>query len=122
MRRVPPEESLTIAPRKRIAQDSQTRYEPSVEFFAERGTIHADDEMDKEHREDYEVIVKKEVDPECPECGNSSRQVDREVDDGADADRWLWRSRRHWARVSFYPPFSALASAGSTSRTFPTIP
>jgi DNA-directed RNA polymerase subunit M/transcription elongation factor TFIIS len=60
-----------IAPDKRIAQDSQTRYEPSVESFEEHGTIHADDEMDKEHREDYEVIVKKGLNPECPECGNA---------------------------------------------------
>jgi hypothetical protein len=85
-------------------------------------SIHADDEMDKEHREDCEVIVKIGWNPECSECDNGSRQVDREVDGGTDADRWLWRSRRHWARVSFYPPFSAFASAGNTSSTFPTIP
>jgi len=24
---------------------------------------------DKEHREDYEVIMKKKLNPECPECG-----------------------------------------------------
>jgi ribonucleoside-diphosphate reductase alpha chain len=58
MRRVPPEESLTIAPGKRIAQDSQTRYEPPVESY-------------EEHHEDYEVIVQRELNPECPECGNA---------------------------------------------------
>jgi hypothetical protein len=30
----------------------------------QHGTIHANDETDKEHREDYEVIVKKGLDPE----------------------------------------------------------
>lgn len=45
--------------------------QPPVESFEEHGTIHADDEMDKEHREDYEVIVRKGLNPECPECGNA---------------------------------------------------
>jgi len=27
--------------------------------------------MEKEHREDYEVIVRKGLNPECPECGNA---------------------------------------------------
>jgi uncharacterized Zn finger protein (UPF0148 family) len=27
--------------------------------------------MDKEHREDYEVIVRKGLNLECPECGNA---------------------------------------------------
>jgi uncharacterized protein (DUF983 family) len=43
----------------------------TTESFEEHGTIHADDEMDKEHREDYEVIVRKGLNPECPECGNA---------------------------------------------------
>jgi len=41
------------------------RQTPLMESFEEHGTIHADDEMDKENREDYEVTVKKELDPEC---------------------------------------------------------
>ena len=45
--------------------------QPPVESFEEHGTIHADDEMEKEHREDYEVIVRKGLNPECPECGNA---------------------------------------------------
>ena len=42
-----------------------------LDSFEEHGSIHADDEMDKEHREDYEVIVRKGLNPECPECGNA---------------------------------------------------
>jgi len=45
--------------------------QPPVESFDVHGSIHADDEMDKEHREDYEVIVRKGLNPECPECGNA---------------------------------------------------
>ena len=92
----------------------------TTESFEEHGSMHADDEMDKEHRRDHEVIVKKGLNPERPECENGSRRVDREVDGGTDDDRWLWRSRRHLARVSFYPPFSAFARAGKISSTFPT--
>jgi len=35
------------------------------ESFEEHGTMHPDDEMDKEHREDYEVMIKKDRDPRC---------------------------------------------------------
>ena len=42
-----------------------------LDSFEEHGSIHADDEMDKEHREDCEVIVRKGLNPECPECGNA---------------------------------------------------
>lgn len=45
--------------------------QPPVESFEEPGAIHADDEIEKEHREDYEVIVRKGLNPECPECGNA---------------------------------------------------
>ena len=45
--------------------------QPPVESFEEHGAIHADTEAEKEHREDFEVIVKKGLNPECPECGNA---------------------------------------------------
>jgi hypothetical protein len=38
-----------------------TRLTSSVESFEEHGTIHADDEMGKEHCGDYEVMIKKTV-------------------------------------------------------------
>ncbi len=45
--------------------------QPPVESFEEHGTIHEDTEIEKESREDYEVLVRKGLNPECPECGNA---------------------------------------------------
>ena len=44
-----------------------------LDSFEVHGSIHADDEMDKEHRQDNEFIVRKGLNPECSECDNGSR-------------------------------------------------